>query len=59
LRGCSGARWGANPYTQAHKRGVKLIGATADYVAGEMALRNPNPPERPTHDYFSMGREIS
>jgi formyltetrahydrofolate deformylase len=27
---------GANPYTQAHDRGVKLIGATAHYVTGEL-----------------------
>ncbi len=27
---------GANPYTQAHDRGVKLIGATAHYVTGDL-----------------------
>lgn len=27
---------GANPYTQAHVRGVKLIGATAHYVTGDL-----------------------
>src|ERR1700760_2250651 len=27
---------GANPYTQAHSRGVKLIGATAHYVTGDL-----------------------
>ena len=27
---------GANPYTQAHARGVKLIGATAHYVTGDL-----------------------
>ena len=27
---------GANPYTQAHDRGVKLIGATAHYVTGNL-----------------------
>jgi formyltetrahydrofolate deformylase len=27
---------GANPYTQAHNRGVKLIGATAHYVTAEL-----------------------
>jgi formyltetrahydrofolate deformylase len=27
---------GANPYRQAHQRGVKLIGATAHYVNGEL-----------------------
>jgi formyltetrahydrofolate deformylase len=27
---------GANPYSQAHKRGVKLIGATAHYVTAEL-----------------------
>jgi formyltetrahydrofolate deformylase len=27
---------GANPYAQAHTRGVKLIGATAHYVTSEL-----------------------
>jgi len=27
---------GANPYKQAHKRGVKLIGATAHYVTDDL-----------------------
>jgi len=27
---------GANPYTQAHERGVKLIGATAHYATGDL-----------------------
>jgi formyltetrahydrofolate deformylase len=27
---------GANPYTQAHNRGVKLIGATAHYVTADL-----------------------
>jgi formyltetrahydrofolate deformylase len=27
---------GANPYSQAHRRGVKLIGATAHYVTAEL-----------------------
>ena len=27
---------GANPYTQAHRRGVKLIGATAHYVTADL-----------------------
>jgi formyltetrahydrofolate deformylase len=27
---------GANPYTQAHDRGVKLIGATAHYVTADL-----------------------
>lgn len=27
---------GANPYRQAHERGVKLIGATAHYVTGDL-----------------------
>ena len=27
---------GASPYTQAHRRGVKLIGATAHYVTGDL-----------------------
>jgi formyltetrahydrofolate deformylase len=56
---------GANPYTQAHDRGVKLIGATAHYVTGyldegpiiEQAV------ERVSHalspgDYAAVGRDI-
>ena len=56
---------GANPYTQAHARGVKLIGATAHYVTGKLD-EGPiieQSVERVTHalgpeDYVSVGRDI-
>jgi formyltetrahydrofolate deformylase len=56
---------GANPYTQAHERGVKLIGATAHYVTGNLD-EGPiieQSVERVTHalapdDYISAGRDI-
>jgi formyltetrahydrofolate deformylase len=56
---------GANPYTQAHHRGVKLIGATAHYVTGDLD-EGPiieQSVERVTHalspeDYVSVGRDI-
>jgi formyltetrahydrofolate deformylase len=56
---------GANPYTQAHQRGVKLIGATAHYVTGDLD-EGPiieQSVERVTHalspeDYVSVGRDI-
>jgi len=56
---------GANPYTQAHQRGVKLIGATAHYVTGNLD-EGPiieQSVERVTHalspeDYVSVGRDI-
>jgi formyltetrahydrofolate deformylase len=56
---------GANPYTQAHERGVKLIGATAHYVTGDLD-EGPiieQSVERVTHalgpeDYISVGRDI-
>ena len=56
---------GANPYTQAHERGVKLIGATAHYVTGALD-EGPiieQSVERVTHalgpeDYVSVGRDI-
>jgi formyltetrahydrofolate deformylase len=56
---------GANPYTQAHERGVKLIGATAHYVTGDLD-EGPiieQSVERVTHalgpeDYVSVGRDI-
>jgi formyltetrahydrofolate deformylase len=56
---------GANPYTQAHDRGVKLIGATAHYVTGNLD-EGPiieQSVERVTHalapqDYISAGRDI-
>ncbi len=56
---------GANPYTQAHERGVKLIGATAHYVTGELD-EGPiidQSVERVTHaqgpeDYVAVGRDI-
>src|ERR1700744_6121346 len=56
---------GANPYTQAHDRGVKLIGATAHYVTGDLdegpiieqaverVDHSPNP-----DDYVAVGRDI-
>ena len=56
---------GANPYTQAHQRGVKLIGATAHYVTGNLD-EGPiieQSVERVTHalspeDYVAVGRDI-
>jgi len=56
---------GANPYTQAHERGVKLIGATAHYVTGALD-EGPiidQSVERVTHamspdDYVAVGRDI-
>jgi formyltetrahydrofolate deformylase len=56
---------GANPYTQAHDRGVKLIGATAHYVTGNLD-EGPiieQAVERVTHalnpeDYVAVGRDI-
>jgi formyltetrahydrofolate deformylase len=56
---------GANPYTQAHERGVKLIGATAHYVTGDLD-EGPiieQSVERVTHalspeDYSAVGRDI-
>ena len=56
---------GANPYTQAHDRGVKLIGATAHYVTGDLD-EGPileQAVERVSHalspeDYMAVGRDI-
>ncbi len=56
---------GANPYTQAHDRGVKLIGATAHYVTGDLD-EGPiidQSVERVTHamgpeDYVAVGQDI-
>ena len=56
---------GANPYTQAHDRGVKLIGATAHYVTGDLD-EGPiieQEVERVAHslspeDYIAVGRDI-
>ena len=56
---------GANPYTQAHDRGVKLIGATAHYVTAELD-QGPiieQSVERVGHalspeDYIGVGRDI-
>ena len=56
---------GANPYTQAHERGVKLIGATAHYVTGDLD-EGPiidQSVERVSHalgpdDYVTVGRDI-
>jgi formyltetrahydrofolate deformylase len=56
---------GANPYTQAHDRGVKLIGATAHYVTGDLD-EGPiidQSVERVSHaqgpeDYVAVGRDI-
>ena len=56
---------GANPYTQAHARGVKLIGATAHYVTGdldegpiiEQAVERVNHALGPD-DYVGVGRDI-
>jgi len=56
---------GANPYTQAHERGVKLIGGTAHYVTADLD-EGPiieQSVERVTHaqepeDYVAVGRDI-
>ena len=56
---------GANPYTQAHDRGVKLIGATAHYVTAHLD-EGPiieQSVERVGHglspeDYVAVGRDI-
>ncbi len=56
---------GANPYTQAHDRGVKLIGATAHYIT-ERLDEGPiieQSVERVSHalspeDYIAVGRDI-
>ena len=56
---------GAHPYTQAHDRGVKLIGATAHYVTGDLD-EGPiieQAVERVSHaltpeDYVAVGRDI-
>ena len=56
---------GAGPYTQAHQRGVKLIGATAHYVTGdldegsiiEQAVERVNHALSPD-DYVAVGRDI-
>jgi formyltetrahydrofolate deformylase len=56
---------GANPYTQAHDRGVKLIGATAHYVTGdldegpiiEQAVERVDHSMSP-EDYVAVGRDI-
>src|SRR5260221_13289262 len=56
---------GANPYTQAHERGVKLIGATAHYVTDDLD-EGPiieQDTVRVTHaqspdDYVSLGRDV-
>ena len=56
---------GANPYTQAHQRGVKLIGATAHYVTADLD-EGPiidQAVERVTHamspeDYVAAGQDI-
>jgi formyltetrahydrofolate deformylase len=56
---------GANPYTQAHERGVKLIGATAHYVTGdldegpiiEQAVERVSHAQQP-EDYVAVGRDI-
>jgi formyltetrahydrofolate deformylase len=56
---------GANPYTKAHDRGVKLIGATAHYVTGDLD-EGPiieQAVERVSHalspeDYVAVGRDI-
>ena len=56
---------GANPYTQAHDRGVKLIGATAHYVTGDLDEGTiiDQAVERVTHalspeDSVAVGRDI-
>jgi formyltetrahydrofolate deformylase len=56
---------GARPYSQAHERGVKLIGATAHYVTAELD-EGPiieQAVERVSHaltpeDYAAVGRDI-
>lgn len=56
---------GANPYRQAHERGVKLIGATAHYVTADLD-EGPIIEQdiiRVTHaqspaDYVSLGRDV-
>ena len=56
---------GANPYRQAHERGVKLIGATAHYVTADLD-EGPiieQDTVRVTHaqsasDYVSLGRDV-
>ncbi|WP_154947957.1 formyltetrahydrofolate deformylase, partial [Pseudomonas fluorescens] len=56
---------GANPYKQAHSRGVKLIGATSHYVTGDLD-EGPiieQDTVRVTHgqsaeDYVSLGRDV-
>jgi formyltetrahydrofolate deformylase len=56
---------GANPYRQAHARGVKLIGATAHYVTADLD-EGPiieQDTVRVTHaqsaaDYVSLGRDV-
>ncbi|MER9664278.1 formyltetrahydrofolate deformylase [Mesorhizobium sp. M0159] len=56
---------GANPYKQAHERGVKLIGATAHYVTADLD-EGPIVEQdiaRITHaqsanDYVSIGRDV-
>ncbi|KAB0682729.1 formyltetrahydrofolate deformylase [Aureimonas leprariae] len=56
---------GANPYKQAHERGVKLIGATAHYVTADLD-EGPiieQDVARVTHaqspaDYVSIGRDV-
>jgi formyltetrahydrofolate deformylase len=56
---------GANPYRQAHQRGVKLIGATAHYVTADLD-EGPIIEQdivRVTHaqsaeDYVSLGRDV-
>ncbi|RWX74625.1 formyltetrahydrofolate deformylase [Neorhizobium lilium] len=56
---------GANPYKQAYQRGVKLIGATAHYVTGDLD-EGPiieQDTVRITHaqspdDYVSLGRDV-
>jgi formyltetrahydrofolate deformylase len=56
---------GANPYRQAHERGVKLIGATAHYVTADLdegpiieqdlvRVTHAQSPE----DYVSLGRDV-
>ena len=56
---------GAHPYSQAHVRGVKLIGATAHYVTGDLdgGPIIDQSVERVTHamdpnDYIAVGRDI-
>jgi formyltetrahydrofolate deformylase len=56
---------GANPYRQAHERGVKLIGATAHYVTAvldegpiiEQDLVRVTHAQSP-EDYASLGRNV-